>query len=452
MSSSERPRREHMVIGAFVSASITKTSLGAWMMPSTNPDVMSPNYYSSLAQTLDKSGFDFMFFDDRLAMPAAYEGSIRKTVERGARAIKLDPIPILGLLAGKTERLGLGGTFSTTYGQPYHVARSFATLDHMSGGRAIWNVVTSLNQDEAENFGVDYRQPGDRYDGADEFLEIVTALWESWGEDAVEFDRGTGRFADPDKIAPINYRGNRYSSKGPLTVPRSPQGWPALLQAGQSPRGRQFGARWADLIFMSAPTIDDGRKHYADQQQHFEAAGRGRYAAPLIPSAQVIVGDTEELARAKEAYYDSLVDTEEELIYVSEQANFDLSILPRDEPLTDDLIERVTGTRGLMANYIKQARRMFGENATLDDLARVRAARANNRFVGNPSQVADQMEEWFRSEACDGFVLQPTNSPGTYEDIARTVMPELRKRGLIGDPDTRGTIRQRLGLQDRTRG
>jgi len=205
VSSTDGKRPDQMVMAAFVSASTTKTSLGAWMHPSTDLGFLTADYYISLAKTLEKGGFDLMFFDDRLAMPAAYQNSIAGAVERGARAVKLDLIAILGLLAGHTSRIGLGATYSTTYSQPYHVARKFATLDHLSNGRAVWNVVTSLNVDEAENFGVDYTEHGDRYDFADQFLEVCTGLWESWQQDALELDRESGVFADPDKVRPLNY-------------------------------------------------------------------------------------------------------------------------------------------------------------------------------------------------------------------------------------------------------
>jgi FMN-dependent oxidoreductase (nitrilotriacetate monooxygenase family) len=439
VSSTDGKRPDQMVMAAFVSASTTKTSLGAWMHPSTDLGFLTADYYISLAKTLEKGGFDLMFFDDRLAMPAAYQNSIAGAVERGARAVKLDLIAILGLLAGHTSRIGLGATYSTTYSQPYHVARKFATLDHLSNGRAVWNVVTSLNVDEAENFGVDYTEHGDRYDFADQFLEVCTGLWESWQQDALELDRESGVFADPDKVRPLNYKGSRYSSKGPLTVPRPPQGWPMLLQAGQSPRGRDFGARWADMMFVSSNGIEAARKQYADQQERFVAAGRPRHAARLLPSVQVIVGETEELARAKEAYYDSFIDSEEELIYVSEQASFDFSTVPLDEPLDDELLDKVGGTRGLVEKYFGQTRAMFGEQATLRDLGVARARRANIRFVGSATQVADEMEEWFTTEACDGFVLQATDVPGSYEDMARLLMPELRRRGLVSDGSGSGT-------------
>jgi FMN-dependent oxidoreductase (nitrilotriacetate monooxygenase family) len=445
-------RTEHMIFAAFASASTTKTSLGAWMHPSTDPGFLSAEYYIGLAQELERGGVDVLFFDDRLAMPAAYGASTDPAVERGSRVVKLDLVSILGLLAGHTRRIGLGATYSTTYGAPYHVARQFATLDHLSQGRVIWNIVTSLNVDEAENFGTEFLNPDQRYDRADEFLEIVTGLWESWDADAVELDRTSGRFADPAKVKRVDFKGEFLSSRGPLTVPRPPQGWPTLLQAGQSGRGRQFAGRWADLVFTTAHSLEAAQGHYADQQQVTQNQGRPADAAKILPAVMIIVGETEEIAQQKNDFFNALSDPVEQLIFLAEQANFDFEQIPMDETFDDSWLDQFTGTRGAVEAFVKSGRAKFGPDATLREIVQARAMTAGNRFIGTPAQIADTLETWFDNYGADGFALMPSDTPGSFEDFTRLVMPELRRRGRVPEElGSDGTLRERLGLADRTK-
>ena len=445
-------RTEPMIFAAFASASTTKTSLGAWTHPSTDPGFLTPEYYIRLAQELERGGVDILFFDDRLAMPAAYGGSTDPAVERGSRVVKLDLISILGLLAGHTERLGLGATYSTTYGAPYHVARQFATLDHLSKGRVIWNIVTSLNVDEAENFGATYLKPEERYDRADEFLEVVTGLWESWQQHAVELDTTTGRFADPAKVGSIDYEGEYFSSRGPLTVPRPPQGWPTLLQAGQSGRGREFAGRWADLAFTAAHSLEAAQGHYSAQQEITKSQGREADAVKILPAIMIITGETEEIAHQKNDYFNALSDPIEQLIFLAEQANFDFEQIPMDEPFDDAWLDEFSGTRGAVEAFVKSGRAKFGEKATLREIVKARSMTAGNRFIGTPEQIADTLEEWFDNYGADGFALMPSDTPGSFEDFTRLIMPELRRRGRVPEQlSTDGTLRDRLGLSERTR-
>lgn len=440
-----------MTLVAFVSASTVQASMGGWTHAATDPRIFDPGYYVGVARTLERGGFDAMFIDDRLAMPTTYGNSPAEAVRRGSRVIKLDPLVIMSLLAGQTTRLGLGATYSTTYYAPYHVARAFATLDFMSQGRALWNIVTSLNSDEAENFGAEYLDPSARYDRADEFLEIVTGLWESWGPGAVQLDRETRTFADPAKVRGLNYEGKFLSSKGPLTVPRPPQDWPLLLQAGQSGRGQQFAARWADLVFTAPVDADGARNHYANHQSALRENGRSEGAGRILPAILPIVGETEEMALLKEKIYDDNTDPGEQLVMLAEAANVDLAKYPHDEPILDQVLADVTGSQGLFASAVTRAKRAFGENATINDLAKSQARGGTFRMVGSPTQVADQLEEWFTSRACDGFVVLPTVMPGAFEDFTRLVVPELRKRGLVApESDETGPLRERLGIPTRS--
>jgi FMN-dependent oxidoreductase (nitrilotriacetate monooxygenase family) len=325
------------------------------------------------------------------------------------------------------------------------VARTFATLDHLSGGRAAWNVVTSVNDGEAQNYGWDQHLGHDeRYDRADEFLEATTGLWDTWDDDALVLDRANGVFADPDKVHELGYDGEYFSVRGPLTVPRTPQGRPVLLQAGSSGRGRDFAARWAELIFTGDPGVDVARNHYKDQKDRIAEFGRDPEAVRMLPMAYTVVGESQAHAEEREQLFlNELVDPVASLALLSELMNHDFSSLPLDAPITDELIESVSGIRGLVQNL----RQHIGGDVTLADLAGHRATLLQGpRFVGTGASVADQMEEWYSTGACDGFVIAATHSPGAYEDVVRLVVPELQRRGLFRERYTGTTLRDHLGL------
>jgi len=370
---------------------------------------------------------------------------VAEAVRHGARPIKLDLSVILGLLAGATSRIGLGATYSTTYHSPYHVARTFATLDHLSAGRAAWNVVTSVNDSEAQNFGVSEHLGHDqRYDRADEFLEVATGLWDSWDDDAIVLDRAAGLFADPAKVHELNHSGEWFNARGPLTVPRSPQGRPVILQAGSSGRGREFAAKWAELIFTGDPGLAVAQAHYRDQKAHIAAAGRDPGSVRMLPMVYTVVGESEAHAAEREAMFMDMVHPMASLTLLSELMNYDFSHHELDEPVTDALIASVNGIRGLVQNIRTH---IGGDSVTLRDLAGHRATLLQGpRFVGTGEQVADQMEEWFAADACDGFVIAATHAPGAYEDMVRMVIPHLQRRGHFRRQYSSDTLRGNLSL------
>ena len=246
---------------------------------------MSADYYRTIGRVLEEGKFHLGFFDDRLAMPDRYGNDHRHTVEHGIRCVKMDPITVLTVMGMATERLGLGATCSTTYFEPFHVARVFATLDLMTGGRAAWNVVTSMNDGEALNMGHDEHLEHDaRYDRADEFMEVVLGHWNSWDDDAIVIDKQTGLFAHPDKVRRLDHQGRWFRSRGPFTVPRSPQGHPVVIQAGQSGRGKQFSARWGELVFVSTHTsMEHGRQLYREMKD--DVAQPGPRSGPVLHHA-----------------------------------------------------------------------------------------------------------------------------------------------------------------------
>ncbi|WP_329264610.1 LLM class flavin-dependent oxidoreductase [Streptomyces sp. NBC_01478] len=439
-------RGDQLTLVAFLQASNVSVYSGSWRYPSAAADFLDVRYYQRIARVLEEGMFDLMFFDDRLAMPTIYGNSPADAVRYGARPVKLDLSTVLGAVAGVTEHIGLGATYSTTYYQPFHVARTFATLDHLSGGRAAWNVVTSVNDAEAQNFGLDEHLEHDkRYDRAEEFVEVVSKLWDSWEDDAIVGDRTAGIFADPDKVHELAHQGEYFSVRGPLTVPRTPQGRPVIIQAGQSGRGRLFAAKWADLIFTSDPSQELAREHYQEQKDLIGEAGRDADAVRLLPMVYTIAGETEAIAREKEALFlDELVHPMASLTLLSEVTNRDFAGHSLDDVVTDELIDSVSGIRGL----VQGVRRHLGDRElTLRMLANHRATLLQGpRFVGTGPQIAEQMRQWFESRSCDGFVLAATHFPGAFEDFVRLVVPELRRLGLVRSAYTGGTLRENLSL------
>jgi FMN-dependent oxidoreductase (nitrilotriacetate monooxygenase family) len=446
-------RDEHMVLAGFAQASNVTYYAGSWRYPSSAHRALSADFYIDLARLLDQGGFDLAFLDDRLAMPGVYGNSITPTVRRGVRPVKLDMTSILGVMAAHSTRLGLGATYSTTYYAPFHVARTFATLDHLSGGRAAWNIVTSLNSNEAGNFGAETIPHDERYERAEEFLEVVTGLWDTWGPDAIVEDREAGIWGDGAQVHELNYEGKWYSSRGPLTVPRTPQRWPLLIQAGQSGRGRDFAARWADLVFTMSRTLADAQKQYRDQRERTTAFGRSPSQLRILPAVAPVIGETPQIAREKVRLLNDLNESEAALILLSEVANLDLSVIEMDAPLTEDRLAGIEGGQGIIDVWMRSVGATGDGSITLRELALLRGSLDSMpTAIGTAAQVADTLEEWFEGHACDGFAVIAPYLPGTFEDFVRMVVPELRRRGLIAAAPGQGPLRQRLGLDERFAG
>jgi FMN-dependent oxidoreductase (nitrilotriacetate monooxygenase family) len=442
-----------MVLIAFMQASNCSNFAASWRHPATAANYLSAEYYQGIARTLEDGKFHLAFFDDRLAMPDIYGDDPKAAVHHGVRAIKLDLISVMTSMAMATRHLGIGGTYSTTYYEPFHVARAFATLDLMSKGRVAWNVVTSLNDSEAANMSVRAHLGHDvRYDRADEFMEVVLGLWESWEDDAIVGDRRNGFFADPAKVHRLNHTGNSFNVRGPLTVPRSPQGHPVIIQAGQSGRGRSFAARWGELIFVIFQNIEMGQTAYRDIKEAVAREGRDPDAVKVAPAIYVIAGETEKIAREKLELCGGLVDEIDPLILISEVSNYDFSKHPIDEPLPDEVVASISGWRSMRDRVIKLSGK---SNPSFRDFIQV-SGRGSMRelpiFVGDPKQIADELEKWLEAKACDGFVIAATHMPGAYEDFVRLVVPELQRRGLHRTAFRGDTLRENLGLEFPERG
>ena len=435
-----------MALIAFMQAQNCSNYVGSWRHAASTPDFTTPEYYHRIARTLEDGRFDLAFFDDRLAMPDIYGADHRATVENGIRAVKLDPTPVMMAMAAVTTHLGLGATYSTTYYEPYHVARLFATMDLMTRGRVAWNIVTSLNDSEAENFGkTEHLEHDLRYDRADEFMEAVLGHWDSWAEGALLMDKASGRFADPDRVHRLDYEGKFFRSRGPLTVPRSAQGHPVLLQAGSSGRGQRFAGRWAELVFAGYGNLEGGKKQYASLRSAAEASGRDPDSVKIAPAVGVVVAETAAQAAEKLAYVDSLAKPIDGLTLLCEVLNVDFATREYDAPFTDEELAGVSW-QSLRDRVIAKSGK---KNPSVRDFVeasgrgRIREAPV---FVGTPAQVADEMEAWFES-ACDGFVLAAASTPGSYEDFVRLVVPELQRRGLHRKEYPGNTLRETLGLK-----
>jgi FMN-dependent oxidoreductase (nitrilotriacetate monooxygenase family) len=436
-----------MTLVAFMQAQNCSNYVGSWRHPEAMPDFMTAQYYQRIARTLEDAKFHLAFFDDRLAMPDMYRDDFGASVENGIRCVKMDLIPILTAMGMATSKLGLGGTYSTTYYEPFHVARVFATLDLMIGGRAAWNVVTSLNDSEAANFGqTQHLEHDTRYDRADEFMEVVLGHWRSWQDDAIVLDKECGRFADPAKVRRLDHKGQWFKSRGPFTVPRSPQGHPVVMQAGQSGRGSAFAARWGELIFATAPNKEVGQRNYKSFKAEVARIGRDPDKVCVAPAVNVVVGETRAIAEEKLGIIRAASRPIDQLSLISEVTNFDLGKRPFEVDLSDADVASMGGMRALVDRVINASGKKNPSPADFVKFSKHGAYDGGNLFTGTPKDVADQMEAWYLGEACDGFVVTAAYVPGSYEDFARLVVPELQRRGLFRRDYRGNTLRSNLGL------
>jgi FMN-dependent oxidoreductase (nitrilotriacetate monooxygenase family) len=416
---------------------------GMWRHPYTWNGWLDRRFYESVGRTLEQGLFDMVFMPDTLHIPDQMGGSFEVTVEYGGQAvITLDPLQVMAAIAGATTRLGLAATLSATFFKPYQIARSFASLDHLTAGRAAWNVVMSISDAEAQNFGDDAipaRQ--DRYDRGDEFMEVVLGLWDSWGEEALILDKETGTFADPRKVHYLKHRGRYLQVRGPLSVPRAPQGRPLLLQAGASARGRDFAAQWGEVIFTLQHSLPDMQAFYRDIKDRVEKAGREPEQVKIIPAVQPVIGETGSIARERADYANSLVNPLAGLAQISYHIGIDLTAYSLDQPVHD--VELAGGSRGSFDVILQGTR---AENLTLGEAAmRFATSELTPQIVGTPAQVADELEHMFNERGCDGFMITPFHMPGSFEEFARSVVPELQKRGLFRTSYPGTTLRDIVG-------
>jgi FMN-dependent oxidoreductase (nitrilotriacetate monooxygenase family) len=428
-------RQMHLM--AYLKTGPTASHTGAWRHPQADlHDIFSPARYAHIARVLEEARFDGCFYADTQGIPDIYEGSFRSYLQHGGQISYLDPLTILPIMAAATQHLGLGATLSTTFHHPYHLARTLASLDLLSGGRACWNIVTSSTDFEARNFGLPELPDKDlRYDQGDEVVEACCALWDCWDADALVMDRARGLFIDPAKVRYANYKGEHVRTRGPLSIPPSPQGRPVLMQAGSSGRGRAFAARWAEAIFCSPGDKAAAVALYADIKSRMVAGGRAPEDCVVLPWMTVVLGETETIARERMDYLNSLSSPELEMATNSAMIGADLSQVHDAGGIA--AAKKAQGHQGLedRLRHIMQTEGISFEAAK---------RRGKTPLVGTPAMIADYMQDWFEAGGCDGFVISPTIFPGMFEDFGRMVVPELQRRGLFRKEYAGRTMRENL--------
>ena len=411
-----------------------------WRYPGAWPDAnFNLKHLIRFAQKLEAGRFDAWFMADHLAvlnMPMA-------ALQRSATVTSFDPLTLLPVLAVNTEHLGLIATASTTFEPAYTIARRFASLDHISGGRAAWNLVTTSNPDAALNFGMTEQMPHDeRYRRAREFFDVVTGLWDSWADDAFVRDVEEGVYFDPDRLHVLDYQGEFLSVRGPLNIARPIQGWPVIVQAGASDAGRQLAAETAEMVFAGGGRLADMQSYYADVKGRAERLGRDPDLIKIMPGCLVVVGETDEEARKKRAQLDSLVHPDSGLGSLSIALGVDARQFDLDSPLPDDIPETEASKSG-RERVIARARR---DNLTVRQLAQIAGSYGGLAMVGTPKTIVDQMQEFFFGNACDGFNIMFPWVPGGLDDFVDRVVPELQRRGLFRREYEGKTLRENLGL------
>jgi FMN-dependent oxidoreductase (nitrilotriacetate monooxygenase family) len=411
----------------------------SWRLPGSYPLAnVDIEYFEKLAQLAESVTFDSIFLADSPVLMS----------EPGRRPVgRIEPLTLLTAAARATRRIGLIATASTSYNDPYNLARRFGSLDHVSGGRAGWNIVTTAGDDAARNFGLD-AQPShaERYARADEFVEVARKLWDSWEDDAIIADQKRGVWASASKIHAIDHHDRFFSVRGPLNLPRSPQGYPLLVQAGSSEDGKDFAARHAEAVFTAQQTLEDGQAFYADLKRRAAIAGRDPAGVKILPGLVPVIGSTEAEACALDAELDQLILAEHARDRLAARFGLSPAELPLDEPLPDSLPaeDEIEGAKSRYTLIVEMARR---EKLTVRQLiGRLGGGRGHRTFAGTPEQIADTIEHWGALGAADGFNIMPAVLPSGFELFAEHVVPILRRRGLIREEYEGATLREHYGL------
>lgn len=433
---------EQLRLGAFFNP--TGHHVASWRHPDAQADAgVNFAHYGEIARTAERAKMDMVFIADNISVREAHPDALARSAQYIAN---MEPITLISALAAVTSRIGLVATASTSYNEPYHIARKFASIDHISGGRVGWNLVTSGTVTDAYNFSRDEHYAHDvRYDRAREFARVVTGLWDSWEDDAFIRDKESGIFLDPGKMHQLDHKGDWFQVRGPLNVPRSPQGWPVIVQAGGSQDMINVAAEFAEVIFCAPLNLDQARRLYAEIKGRLAGHGRSREAVKIMPGLSPIVGRTAAEADEKQRRLDALthpVVAKAILSFVLGDA--DLSGYSLDDPMPDIVPTKISGQSTI--NHVMELARKG--NLSLRETAQV-VAGARGKFVvkGTPAHIADVMEEWFREEACDGFNVMPPYLPGALDDFVTYVIPELQRRGLFRMDYEGTTLREHLGLE-----
>jgi FMN-dependent oxidoreductase (nitrilotriacetate monooxygenase family) len=413
---------------------------GAWRYPGADPHAnFSLDQMRRSIKRLEEAKFDAFFMADHLAvlnMPIA-------ALRRSHTVTSFEPFTLLSALSAVTERIGLVATASTTFDAPYHIARRFASLDHISGGRAGWNVVTTANPDAALNFGYDSQMEHDgRYVLAREFVDVVTGLWDSFADDAFVRDQESGIFVDPARMRAIDHKGPALKVRGPLNIARPPQGWPVIVQAGASPAGRQLAAETAEVIFGAPPSMEAARSFNADIRARMTAAGRNPDSMRYLPGAFVVVADTKEEAERRRAVLNNLIHYDSGIGSLNAMLGFDVSGYDPDGPLPE--VPETNEGRSQRERMVNMAK---DRGLTIRELAQAAGSYSGFAFVGTASSIADEMQEWLETGASDGFNIMFPWIPGGLDEVVDLLVPELQRRGLFRREYEGRTLREHLGLK-----
>lgn len=432
--------KREMKLGAFLM--VPGHHVAAWRHPDADVNgVLNLSFYKELAQTAERGKFDMVFLADSLAAKG------NKSIEGRAVNATFEPLTLLSALSAVTDRIGLAATVSTTYNEPYHVARKFASLDHLSNGRAGWNVVTSGSEIEALNFGKENHLLHElRYDRAKEFLDVVSGLWDTWDDDAVVKDKESGVFSAPDKIRALDHKGEWFQVQGPLNISRPPQGNPVIIQAGASESGRDFAAQYAEAIFTAWQTFDEAKQFYTDVKGRLQHYGRTAEDVKIMPGVFPIIGRTEEEADELEAKLKELIHPTVGVALLSGLISYDLSPYPVDGPLPE--LPDLSQINGQKSRFLLLKDIADRESYTIRQLYQhIAGARGHWSIKGTPVQIADQLEAWFNGGAADGFNVMAPYLPGGLTDFVDLVIPELQRRDLFRKKYTGSTLREHLGLR-----
>lgn len=419
-------------------------SLGMWRHPKSAFDKESwarPELYQHIAQVCERGLFDMVFFADLNYISDTFTGSMEPALRYAAQAPEHDPVPLLGWMAAVTKHIGLGATFSTSNQHPFYAARMWATLDHLTGGRAAWNVVTSINHNQQANYGTERANSDTRYDQAHEYLEVCRKLWDSWEEGAVVMDKEGAVFADASKVHRIEHEGQFFKSRGPLNVVQSPQNGPSILQAGTSPKGMDFAAKYADGIFAIQPRAENAAQYYADVKNRMDQFGRDPSHCRILFGAQPIIGESEDEAREKQEEHNSLVPLDAGMAILSAHLDYDLSKIPLDADMTS---REEPELQRMRTRFLKPD----GSGMTLREVAQRHGQGVGlPQFVGTVKGVADQMEAFMETVGGDGFMLTPIYSPGAIEEFVDLMVPEFQRRGVYRT-EYKGTTQREILRQE----
>ncbi len=413
--------------------------VASWRHPSSGADrTLDLDYLIELAQTAERGKFDMVFFADVFG---------QSLLENSSSGLKLDPVIIISALAAVTKNIGLTATLTTTYNEPFHVARKFGAIDHLSKGRAAWNVVNSANDSESHLFGKEkHLQHALRYERAEEFVDVVKKLWFSIEDEGLVIDKEQGRYLDIEKVHPVNHEGEWFKVQGTLDSPSTPQGHPVIVQAGSSEVGKELAAKTAEVIFAAWQTLEEAQAFYRDVKGRLAKYGRKPEDLKIMPGVFITVAKTEEEALAKQRELNSYILPEVGLAYLSNFINIDLSGYDVDAPLPDfSTIEDETNPR-IRYNIIRDIAKRENLQTIREVYERIAGARGHREIVGTPEQIVDQLEEWFLNEGADGFNIMPPTFPDGLNDIVELVIPELQCRGLFRTEYESDTLRGNLGL------